>query len=153
MSDFGSELTRLMEARGVGVRELARLVPCNPGHISNLRSGKTSPSPEMAAVLDKVLSADGSLAGRASRLDRAIGPEAAGVAGDEIAAFELARRAEASDVGHSVLEQLELAFDDLATAYPGTRPQTCSAGSAFTLDMCGTFWRSVPLSPSAAVFS
>jgi transcriptional regulator with XRE-family HTH domain len=122
MSDFGSELTRLMEARGVGVRELARLVPCNPGHISNLRSGKTSPSPEMAAVLDKVLSADGSLAGRASRLDRAIGPEAAGVAGDEIAAFELARRAEASDVGHSVLEQLELAFDDLATAYPGTPP-------------------------------
>ena len=38
MSDFGTELARLMTARGVGVRELARMVPCNPGHISNLRS-------------------------------------------------------------------------------------------------------------------
>ena len=40
MSDFAAELTRLMAARGLGVRELARMVPCNPGHISNLRSGK-----------------------------------------------------------------------------------------------------------------
>jgi hypothetical protein len=38
------------------------------------------------------------------------------------AALELARRAEASDVGSSVLEQLELTVDDLATAYPGTPP-------------------------------
>ena len=48
MSDFGTELARLMTARGLGVRELARMVPCNPGHISNLRSGKARPSPELA---------------------------------------------------------------------------------------------------------
>ena len=30
MSDFGTELARLMAARGLGVRELARMVPCNP---------------------------------------------------------------------------------------------------------------------------
>ena len=48
MSDFGTELARLMAARGLGVRELARMVPCNPGHISNLRSGKARPSPELA---------------------------------------------------------------------------------------------------------
>ena len=44
MSGFGTELARLMAARGLGVRELARMAPCNPGHISNLRSGKARPS-------------------------------------------------------------------------------------------------------------
>src|ERR1039458_6060424 len=61
MSAFSTELARLMEARGLGVREVARRVPCNPGHISNLRSGKAQPSPELAADLDKVLGADGTL--------------------------------------------------------------------------------------------
>ena len=41
---------------------------------------------------------------------------------DEIAALELARQAEASDVGNGVLDRLELAVDDLAIAYPGTAP-------------------------------
>jgi hypothetical protein len=45
MSAFGRELVRLMEARGLGVREVARRVPCNPGHISNLRSEKAQPIP------------------------------------------------------------------------------------------------------------
>ena len=59
MSDFGTELARLMAARGLGVRELARMVPCNPGHISNLRSGKARPSPELAEILDERLEAGG----------------------------------------------------------------------------------------------
>jgi tetratricopeptide (TPR) repeat protein len=45
-----------------------------------------------------------------------------GVLDDEVAALELARRAEASDVGNGVLDRLEVAVDDLATAYPGTAP-------------------------------
>lgn len=40
--------------------------------------------------------------------------------GRQGAALEFARRAEASDVGNSVVEQLELTVDDLATAYPRT---------------------------------
>jgi transcriptional regulator with XRE-family HTH domain len=62
MSDFGRELARLMDARGTGVRELARAVPCNPGHVSNLRSGRDRPSPQMAARLDEILDAGGTLA-------------------------------------------------------------------------------------------
>ncbi|MEV4890566.1 hypothetical protein AB0K48_14350 [Nonomuraea sp. NPDC055795] len=42
--------------------------------------------------------------------------------GDEIDAIELARRAAASDVGKETLERLELAVDDLASAYPRTPP-------------------------------
>jgi len=61
MSGFGDELARLMTARGVGVRELARIVYCNPGHISNLRSGKANPSPELAQSIDNALGAGGML--------------------------------------------------------------------------------------------
>lgn len=125
MGDFGTELARLMDARGFGVRELARRVPCNPGHISNLRSGRARPSAELAVGLDRALGADGKLAALAPtspqrRQRRPVADTAA--ADDEIAALELARRAEASDVGNGVLERLELTVDELATAYPGTPP-------------------------------
>jgi transcriptional regulator with XRE-family HTH domain len=122
MSAFGNELGRLMAARGCGVRELARRVPCNPGHISNLRSGKAQPSPELAADLDRVLGADGTLASLAPASPRRTQRPDLAATGDEIAALEFVRLAEASDVGNGVLEQLELTVDDLATAYPGTPP-------------------------------
>lgn len=41
---------------------------------------------------------------------------------DEVAAIELARRVAASDVGDETLTRLELAFDELAMAYPVTPP-------------------------------
>jgi len=50
-----------MDARAIGVRELARMVPCNPGHISSLRSGRARPSPGLAAILDARLAAAGAL--------------------------------------------------------------------------------------------
>ena len=124
MSDFGTELARLMAARGLGVRELARMVPCNPGHISNLRSGKARPSPELAEALDERLAADGTL--RALAPDRPPGRHQLtpvrddSVIADEIAALDLVRQAEASQVGMGTVERLELTVDDLATAYPGT---------------------------------
>jgi transcriptional regulator with XRE-family HTH domain len=65
MSDFSEMLKRLMEDQGTGVRKLAREVPCNPGHLSYLRSGKRRPSAEIALRLDDILQADGSLAGSA----------------------------------------------------------------------------------------
>lgn len=61
MSGLGDELRRLMAERGLGVRQLARLVPCNPGHISNICNGLKRPSPQMAARLNDVLGADGAL--------------------------------------------------------------------------------------------
>lgn len=121
MSGFGDELTRLMTARGIGVRGLARLAYCNPGHISNLRSGKANPSPELAQILDGALGAAGMLAALASEPGaRARRPRVVieDQADDEIAALELARRAGASDVGNATVERLALVVDDLATAYP-----------------------------------
>jgi transcriptional regulator with XRE-family HTH domain len=124
MSDFAAELARLMAARGLGVRELARMVPCNPGHISNLRRGKARPSPELAETLDERLAAGGTLRGLApdrppSRHQLAPARDDSAIA-DEIAALDLVRQTEASQVGSGSVERLELAVDDLATAYPST---------------------------------
>jgi transcriptional regulator with XRE-family HTH domain len=124
MSDFGTELARLMAARDVGVRELARMVPCNPGHISNLRSGKARPSAELAEALDERLEASGSLCALVPAHERRRLQSAAswddGDAADEIAALELGRLVEATEVGTGTVERLELAVDELAIAYPST---------------------------------
>jgi hypothetical protein len=53
MSDFGRELTRLMAERGAGVRQVARALYVNPGHLSNLRNGNANPSAELADALDR----------------------------------------------------------------------------------------------------
>lgn len=80
MSEFGDELQRLMAARGVGVRALARQVPCNAGHISQLRHGQKRPSPQTAKRLDEVLDAGGRLVALAARLfPRRLGGSAAGM--------------------------------------------------------------------------
>ena len=115
VSDFGTELVRLMAEQGTGVRQLARACYVNPGHISNIRNGNARPSPELARTIDAQLGAGGQLAALAVRTS-------VPVAGDEIAALELARRAEVSDVGDGTCGRLELVVDDLATAYPSTRP-------------------------------
>jgi hypothetical protein len=60
--DFAEALTAAMDSRGVGVRELARRVPCNAGYVSQLRHGHKQPSPELAKKLDELLGAGGELA-------------------------------------------------------------------------------------------
>ncbi len=56
-----------MRECGTGVCELARLVTCNPGHISNLRSGKARPSAGLAQILDGILA--GAITGITETLD------------------------------------------------------------------------------------
>ena len=91
--NFAEALTAAMDGRSIGVRELARRVPCDAGYVSQLRHGRKQPSPRIAARLDEVLGTGGELAALAVAADRTPGP------GDEIAAIELARRAAVSDVG------------------------------------------------------
>lgn len=65
MGEFGGELTRWMQARDTGVRELARRSGYTASYISQLRAGKRTPSPDAAADLDDALSAGGALASAA----------------------------------------------------------------------------------------
>src|SRR6266496_850736 len=62
MANFGHELRRLLATQEISLREAARRVPCNSGHLSKLASGKRGPSPEIAQRLDDVLDAGGDLA-------------------------------------------------------------------------------------------
>jgi transcriptional regulator with XRE-family HTH domain len=119
MSDFGKELARLMAARGIGVRELARMVPCNPGHISNLRNGKANPSPDLAQILDNLLGANGTLAAFAA-IRAPIVPDG------ELGLIELGRRAEVSDLGAGTLELLATSTERLCRDYPTVDPRVLS---------------------------
>jgi tetratricopeptide (TPR) repeat protein len=119
--DFAARMCALMAERGLGVRALARAVPCDPGLVSRLASGKAAASRPMAARIDEVLSAAGTLAALTTSTARPAMPTVR-AEDDEIAALEVARQASASEVGSATLERLELAADELATAYPGTPP-------------------------------
>lgn len=109
MSDFSDVLRRLMTERGMGVREAARQVPCNPGHLSNLRSGKKRPSVQVAARLDDLLGAGGALAARAE----GAGARAGRIPGrglvDDLMdhAVEFGRWTETANVGPGTVELLD----------------------------------------------
>jgi transcriptional regulator with XRE-family HTH domain len=122
--EFAARLRALMDSRALGVRALARQLPCDPGLISRLANGKQRPSQEIAQRLDDVLGAGGELVALASKsaLEPALLSGVSIPANDEIAALELARQAAASEVGASTVEALELAVDGLAVAYHGTAP-------------------------------
>ena len=62
MDDFSHALRALMTEQGVGVRALARQVPCDHALVSRLSSGQRAPSAAMARRLDEILGADGRLA-------------------------------------------------------------------------------------------
>jgi hypothetical protein len=114
--NFAEALTAAMDGRGIGVREMARRVPCDAGYVSQLRHGRKQPAQRIAARLDEILGTGGELAAVAAAADRTAAP------GDEIAAIELARRAAVSDVGESTVGVLERAADSMAIAYASTPP-------------------------------
>ena len=96
-NEFGEQLRRAMNERDVGVRELARRVPCNPGYLSNLRNGRKRPSRAIATRLDELLDAGGVLAVLASaalgnRTTFSVGRsgESTGVLVDALSAMQLA---------------------------------------------------------------
>ncbi|MBV9381333.1 MAG: 4a-hydroxytetrahydrobiopterin dehydratase [Streptosporangiaceae bacterium] len=141
MSEFGRELARLMAARGLGVRELARLVPCNPGHISNLRNGRDRPSPELAARLDEALAAGGEIIEAAARPVPGTEPGNVG----ELVAPELVSYFAAQLAGHYsadrflgpmrlipvALSQYELLCDVAAAAASGLRGELWGVAAGY----------------------
>ena len=120
MSDLGSELRRLLAEQGMSLRDLARHVPCDSGNLSKIARGQKRPSPELAARLDEVLGAGGGLAALAP----AVAP---GVLGTDLDLIELARRAEASDLGSGTLGLLNAAVDGMCRDYPGADAAALSA--------------------------
>jgi transcriptional regulator with XRE-family HTH domain len=120
MTDLSSELRRLLAERGMSLRDLARHVPCDSGNLSKIARGQKRPSPELAARLDEVLGAGGGIAA----LVPAVAP---GALGTDLDLIELARRAEASDLGSGTLELLNAAVDGMCRDYPGADAVALSA--------------------------
>jgi transcriptional regulator with XRE-family HTH domain len=113
VTEFGSEVARLLSERGMSLRQAARLAHYDVSYLSKVVNGRKPGSPELAAVLDKVLDAGGQLAALAAA--RAA-PGPAAPAGVEL--IELARQAEASDLGARTLELLGAAVDRMCRDYP-----------------------------------
>lgn len=77
-ASFADGLRALMAERGIGVRPLARMIPCDPGHLSHMRSGRDTPSSELARRFDEILGADGTLAATVRPRTPATAPQRAG---------------------------------------------------------------------------
>ncbi|WP_165966869.1 helix-turn-helix transcriptional regulator [Actinomadura sp. 7K507] len=118
---FGDEMRRLMTERGVGLRALAKQVPCDSGYLSKVANGHRHPSADMAAKLDELLDAGGGLATlqgtpHAPVLDGGLDAEL----------FELAARAGTSRLPDGVLDLLDGIVDRLSRDYPTVAPEVLS---------------------------
>lgn len=110
MTDFGTEVRAALRAQGKSMRGAAKELHYDVAYLSRVLGGKQAPSPELTQALNEYLG-----------LSLAV--EDSGSHDDEMDAWELARRVQASDVGNATLERLERAFDGLAMAYPRARPE------------------------------
>lgn len=68
MSDFGARARAALKERGISLRAAAHAVPVDPGHLSRMLSGKRPVPSHVAAVLDRLVGADGALAALAATL-------------------------------------------------------------------------------------
>jgi Helix-turn-helix domain len=117
VSEFGNEVRRRLAERGMSLHQAAKVTHYDVSYLSKVVNGHKPGSRDLAEALDRVLGTDGALA--------AMAPDKPGriIAGDdETDAWELARLAEATDVGAATIERIERAVDDLAVAYHGTPP-------------------------------
>lgn len=110
MIDFGTEVRAALKAQGKSLRGAARELHYDVAYLSRVINGKQPPSSEIIRAVNEYL-------GLSLTVEDVGGPQ-----DDEMDAWELARRVQASDVGNATLERLELTFDSLAMAYPKSNP-------------------------------
>jgi transcriptional regulator with XRE-family HTH domain len=120
VTEFGSEVARLLDERGMSLRQAARLTHYDPSYLSKVISGLKPGSRQLAEALDRLLGADGALADMIT--DKPPASAAMRAGDDESEAWELERLVAASDVGTATLDRIEQAVEALAVAYPGTPP-------------------------------
>lgn len=132
MEDFPASVRAALAAQGLSMRRAASSLNYDVAYLSRVLSGKQAPSLQLAEALDELLAANGELTSLAKKkvsTDTSVATEGAWNSripladDDEMDAWELARRVQASDVGAETIDRLERAFDELATAYPTAPPQ------------------------------
>ncbi|PKW18465.1 helix-turn-helix domain-containing protein [Saccharopolyspora spinosa] len=120
MSDtFGEALRRHRRAAGLSQADLAARLHLSQSDISRYERSQQQPTSTTAQALDETLSTRGQLRALATTNQQS---RAVSLLGDELEALELARRVAASDVATETLDRLDVAFDELATAYASASP-------------------------------
>ncbi|EGX55933.1 XRE family transcriptional regulator [Streptomyces zinciresistens K42] len=110
MNDFSDAVRKSLREQGKSLRGTAKALHYDVSYLSRALNGKQAPSPELIQALNEYLGLS-------------LEVESATPHDDEMDAWELARRVQASDVGSTTLERLERTFDDLAMAYPKSDPE------------------------------
>jgi transcriptional regulator with XRE-family HTH domain len=76
MTEFGDELHRRLEERGISLREAARRAGCSAGYLSNASHGRKPLTPNVAARLDRVLGTGDTFAAHALNPEQEAGSPA-----------------------------------------------------------------------------
>lgn len=120
---FGQALRRFRLAAGLSQTELAAVAHLGQSDISRYERDRQHPAESTAGVLAEITGG-----GRRLLSTWAEGEPNSVSTGEDakLAALELARRVEASDVGAATLQELEQGFENLATAYPASTPDELS---------------------------
>lgn len=111
MFDFGDQVRQALKSQGVSLRGAAKELHYDVAYLSRVLSGKQVPSADLIQALNEFLGL-------------ALAADTAAPHDDEMDAWELVRRVQASDVGPATLDRLEQAFDALARSYPKADPAT-----------------------------
>jgi transcriptional regulator with XRE-family HTH domain len=118
MADRRRQFADQRKARGFSQESFAAKLGVDRTTVQRWEKGETSPQPWQRLMISEVLGIP------SDRLDVLLAPgaEIAAVPDDEVDALELARQAQASDVGSETLTRLQRLVDELATQYPVVPP-------------------------------
>ncbi|MCX4813675.1 helix-turn-helix domain-containing protein [Streptomyces sp. NBC_01239] len=112
MIDFGDQVRNALRVQGKSLRGTAKELHYDVAYLSRVLNGKQAPSPELTQAINEYLGLSLEV------VDSSVSHD------DEMDAWELVRRVQASDVGPATLNRLERTFDSLAMAYPKADPAT-----------------------------
>jgi transcriptional regulator with XRE-family HTH domain len=119
-ADFAAQLARERAAAKLSLANLAEKAHVHRGYLHNVEHGRRWPSEDVTRALDAALNADGALLATWDAANRV--PSTCHTDGQLTELLELAARAEASDVGSTTLELLDLRVDEMARAYTRAPP-------------------------------
>lgn len=121
-ANFAAELARRRADNGLSLANVAAQAHVHRGYLHNVEHGRRWPTETVARALDAALAADGALLATWKAADQL--PYVRATSTDERSTelVELVARAEASDVGPTTLEMVDISVEQLARAYTRTPP-------------------------------
>ena len=122
-AEFAAELARRRAEAGFSLADLATRAHAHRGYLHHVEHGRRWPTAGMVRAVDTALGADGALLATWESANQV--PHVRGTSGDDgqpTELLELAARAEASDVGLTALELVDLSVEKLVRAYTRAAP-------------------------------